>query len=57
MLIDNNQFTMELVEELGEDQSKQIYVHSNLMKIYDNTHTSYYGANAICDYFISQYSK
>lgn len=57
ILIDNNQFTMELVQELGEEQSKQIYVHSDLMKIYDNTHTSYYGANAICDYFISQYSK
>lgn len=52
ILIDNNQYTTDLINQLGEEGSKQIFIHSDLMKVYDNTHTSHYGANLICDYFI-----
>lgn len=55
-LIDNNKFTKQMISELGVEGSKQVFVHSDLMKIYDNTHTSYYGADKICDYFIKQYN-
>ncbi|WOO87071.1 GDSL-type esterase/lipase family protein [Mollicutes bacterium LVI A0039] len=47
-----NQFTTQVIKQLGEEESKKLFVHSDLMKIYDNTHTSFLGANLICDFFI-----
>lgn len=48
-IIDTNKISKELINEYGVEGSKQLFVHSDLMKIYDNTHTSITGANAICD--------
>lgn len=56
-LIDNNKYTKSLIKYLGKEQSKKVFVHSDLMKIYDDTHTSYYGASKICNNFILDFSK
>ncbi len=53
-IIDTNQFTSNLVTELQEKGSKQLFVYLDAMKIYDDTHTSFYGASQICDFVIKQ---
>lgn len=53
-LIDNNKFTKNLILDYGVESSKELFVHSELLKVYDDTHTSYIGANLICDFFINQ---
>lgn len=53
-LIDLNKYSNFLIEEYGVEKSKQLFVHSELIKVYDNTHTSYLGANKFATYVTSQ---
>lgn len=55
-LVDNNYYTKELINSLGVEESKRVYVHSKSMKVIDNTHTSYLGASEICNLFITNYN-
>lgn len=56
-LIDLNAISRNIVLSYGEKRSKELFVHSDLMKIYDNTHTSYLGASEICDCFINELDR
>ncbi len=56
-LIDLNAISRNIVLRYGEEKSKELFVHSDLMKIYDNTHTSYLGASEICDCFVSELDR
>lgn len=56
-LIDTNSFLVEEIEKVGIEDSKQLFVHSDLMKIYDDTHTSYFGASSVCNFFINEYKN
>lgn len=49
-LIDLNRYSSNLIEQYGETNSKQLFVHSELMKVYDDTHTSYLGASLFAKY-------
>lgn len=47
--IDTNSYSKELIEKAGVQNSKRLFVHSKELKIVDNTHTSFEGAEKICD--------
>lgn len=56
-LIDTNEFSTNLINEYGEEKSKELFVHSDLLKLYDNTHTSYEGAKQLAEFVFKQLDK
>ncbi len=52
-IIDLTGYSLGLLRNLGAEKSKDIYVHSIILEIMDNTHLSLLGADVISDYLLN----
>lgn len=56
-ILDTNLISRQLINKYGREESKQLFVHCDMLKVYDNTHTSYLGAAEICKMVLDIYKN
>ncbi|MFV0556399.1 MAG: hypothetical protein ACK5LM_04780 [Lactovum sp.] len=56
-IIDTNAYSQKMILEVTEEESKKYFVHSDLLKIYDNTHSSILGADLLATYVAKEIKR